>query len=173
MFLVDSGLVAPPGKAGRRRKYGTGRNRITEIGDRYGVSHVTLYKAAYVHAENSGLAKRVLNGDLSVAKAEAELKGRARARIVDADGKTVPPELRAVFATRQEFGLIENHLRSAKESLERIKIGLVDRGLEQAETALQRADRLLKRVKPHVTCPDCRGNGCPACRNRGWLSEIR
>ena len=41
------------------------------FGKRYGVNHVTIYKAAYVASKDKALAKEVIAGRLSVAKAEA------------------------------------------------------------------------------------------------------
>ncbi len=125
MFAVMAGLVAPPAVQGKRRKYGTGRDSIMRVGKEYGVNHVTLYKAASVHAYDKELAGQVMEGVLSVAKAEAILKRRAvekggRSEVADAKGRPVPKSLVAAFAARQHFGAIEAHLRKAGEVLQEV-----------------------------------------------------
>ena len=74
MILVSAGLVAPPPEGGRRRKPGTGRDAIMDVGRKYGVNHMTLYKAAYVHARDPKLAEDVQNGKLSVSAAEKQIR---------------------------------------------------------------------------------------------------
>jgi ParB-like nuclease family protein len=74
MIVAQSGLVAPPAAPGRRRAYGKGRDAIMEVAKRYGVNHVTIYKAAYVAAQNAELAEKVVSGELSVGKAEAQVR---------------------------------------------------------------------------------------------------
>ncbi len=175
MFLVDAGLIKPPAEGGKRRKYGTGRNYIMEVGRRYGVNHVTIYKAAYIHSQDRKLAKRVLAGELSVAKAEAEVNQRAvgeGAQIVDAAGKKVPRRLEAVFAARQDFGAIESHFHSAEKLLRLLGQSRLPRGaLKEVRALLAEAESALKRAKPHLTCPSCGGSGCARCARRGWLPE--
>ncbi len=76
MYLVRSGLVAPAPPEGSRRRYGTGRDAIMAVGKRYGVNHVTIYKAAFVDTRDPELSEQVLAGELSVGKAEALLRER-------------------------------------------------------------------------------------------------
>ncbi len=76
MVLVMAGFVAPPEGGGKRRKYGTGREAIMEIGRKYGVNHMTLYKAAYVRDRDLELAKAVVSGRYSVPAAEKIIRDR-------------------------------------------------------------------------------------------------
>ena len=70
--------IQPGGETteGGGRTYRTGRNAIRRVSERYGVSHVSIYKAMFVYENDRNLADRVLAGELSVAKAEKEIRGR-------------------------------------------------------------------------------------------------
>ena len=69
MFVVKAGLAAPPGQANLN-----GSETIRDAAKRYGVNHVTIYKAFYVNQHKPELADQVLRGELSVGSAEAMIR---------------------------------------------------------------------------------------------------
>jgi hypothetical protein len=174
MFAVLTGLVTPPATKGKRRRYGTGRKHIMELGKSYGVNHVTMYKAAYV-AKDKELAQRVMKGELSVARAEAILRRREVAQAmgnesVDAVGSPVPESLLGVFSARPCFAEIEDMLQKAQRQLETIsKCGIPDHRLGRLRTRLEAARKAIADSKPHHVCAKCGGEGCRSCGTLGWI----
>jgi len=177
MYAVLAGLVAPPAAKGRRRKYGTGRNSIMELGRQYGVNHVTLYKAAYVASQDRKVAQQVMDGTLSVARAEAVVNRTATGQdshpsLLDGAGKPLPQSLAKVFATRPQFEAIVSHLEKSLGLLETIaEQGIPPERLKPLRASLAAAQEALKQATPHHACPKCRGKGCAACTSLGWLPD--
>ena len=100
MVLVKTGLVPPPSTTGRRR-YGDGG--IRTVADRYGVNHMTVYKAAYVFQHDNGreLVQQVLEGKTSVGRAEAVIRERL-------EGKKMSNE--------KELDRIQNQIARTREA---------------------------------------------------------
>jgi len=76
MYLVEAGLLEGDRSDGAKRQYRTGELAVRRISKRYGVSHVSVYKAMFVKERDAELAERVLNGQVSVAKAESIIRER-------------------------------------------------------------------------------------------------
>ncbi len=76
MFLVLNGKIKLPPADGSRRESGSGRDNIIRVGRKFGVNHMTLYKAAYIASKDPTLAQDVADGKKSVPMADKELRER-------------------------------------------------------------------------------------------------
>jgi len=112
MFLVLNGFIQLPGEDGQRRQRGTGRDAIMKVGKKYGVNHMTLYKAAYIFAKDRALAQEVADGKKSVPLAEKELRSRAKP-----EPRRSLPE---VIIAAEEFRLIDDALMNIAKSIDRL-----------------------------------------------------
>ena len=74
MVLVKSGLVSAP-SSNHRSPSGNGQG-IRGAALRYGVNHMTIYKAFFVHDRDKELASDVMDGKISVGKAEADIRAK-------------------------------------------------------------------------------------------------
>jgi hypothetical protein len=79
MFLVMGNLLtsSSSSSSGDKRTYRQGPAAVRRVGERYGISHVSIYKAMFVHKRNPRLARDVLDGKLSVARAEKQIREEA------------------------------------------------------------------------------------------------
>jgi hypothetical protein len=120
MIVVLAGLVTPPAAPGRRRVYGKGRDAIMEVAKRYGVNHVTIYKAAYVAAQDPKLAQDVVSGKFSVGKAEAKVRGpdasSPRAEVSYFQGALAPGDS-PLTKLSDRFRFTETELSRARDAL--------------------------------------------------------
>lgn len=175
MVIVLSGLVPPPAPQGTRRKYGTGRDAIIKVGQRFGVNHMTLYKAAFVAARDEQLAQKVVAGTYSVGAAERILKNGAPAEgeLLDANQRPVPSSLEAAFRARATFDAIDAKVRDAMQSLGTLLQNSLFHDENTAETIalFDAARRAARQRKPHSVCGKCAGGGCTLCDKRGWLPD--
>lgn len=76
MVIAWNGLAAAPSADPKARE---GKDGIRAAAKRFAVNHMTIYKAFYVYARDRELAKRVLDGGISVGKAEAILRDQEAA----------------------------------------------------------------------------------------------
>jgi hypothetical protein len=170
MRLVLDGFVSLPPTDGSRRDYGTGKDAITDIGRRYGISHVMLYKAAFIAAHDKNLAQQVANGKKSVPVAEKWI--RKKLDEPAADQKKAAKGLTAAAAEAlQQFALCEASLRAATQHLRQLRqlSALTADDARELGDFVRRLREILKRSKPGTVCPDCQGRGCAKCQRRGWL----
>ena len=72
MIVVKRGLSVPP--SGIEMDVSQGALPIREAAKRYGVNHVTLYKAWWIYTRDLDIAEEVFEGRLSVGKAEYILR---------------------------------------------------------------------------------------------------
>ena len=99
MVLVNSGLVL---EAGGRRQYRRGDSSIRSTAERFGVNHVSVYKALFVKQnDKSGeLVEEVLKGLKSVAAAEKELRDLVE---FDPNGKKESKNMKLLAKKIQDF----------------------------------------------------------------------
>lgn len=170
MVLVLAGLVTPPSSDGRRREYGTGKDAIMEVGKRYGVNHVTLYKASYIASRDEELAREVADGVYSVPMAERRLKEQQEGASVRGSKMAEDPDIAEML---EEFDSLETELRSFKKVLKRIqgKKWIDNAQSKEVQGLINQAWDILKQNKPGRVCPKCRGRGCTDCSKRGWQPE--
>lgn len=173
MTLVLDGLVSLPPKDGARREQGTGRDAIMEVGRRYGVNHMTLYKAAYIAAHDQDLAKKVANGECSVPVAETVIRDRLAAESIHTamKGEQGVRSIERAKAALEDIELFEDALRRAKVQQKKLsKASIINRQqASEIQEAINRIWELLKHVKPSTVCRACNGAGCGKCLKRGWL----
>ena len=72
MFVAYHGLATAPD--GLRSVKDDGKLGIREAAERYAVAHQLIYKAFFVLGKSSELAKQILRGDLSITKAESQIR---------------------------------------------------------------------------------------------------
>ena len=173
MYIVRSGLLGTRNSPGGRRKYRTGDSAIRRISKRYGVSHVSIYKARFVDKNDpDNLAAKVLNGELSVAKAENIIRGHeteSESDIRDSLGQEVPKTLRELFQLssiigrdRTQLNRIQDHLSDVPEVIKAEAKG--------TQQHVQIALDALESITAHSVCKDCSGKGCGNCGGKGWYS---
>ncbi len=173
MYLVRSGLVKRQFTSDGKRQNRTGDDAVRQVCKRYGVSHVSVYKALYVFERDpTGLAQDVIDRMVSVGKAEKEIREREsqdshRAR--DASGRTVPKQLQDLFGARATVDAVSAQLTRLRSQVDELPPGFGEE-LKKAQQSLARADKLLKSLKAHVVCKKCSGKGCSDCGKKGWLS---
>lgn len=116
-------------------------------------------------------AKAIVGGAKpKVAKAEAQ-------KIVDGTGKPVPKDLEDVFATTKGFDDAMNHCTQIKKAVNALIEGPAGRCLcekavdKQILKDLQNVRSAIAFAKPYAVCPYCKGKGCQACGDSGWVPE--
>jgi hypothetical protein len=183
MVIVKSGLVVPPGDGGKRRSRGTGKDAIMEVSKKFGVNHVTLYKAAYVFARDPPLAERVMAGELSVGSAEKAIKDAEEGSLqespvdghtlVDDTGRRIPDCLAKVFGLRPEFDSLVRALALASRSLNRLceQESTDHHTVEQMAISVTKQLQAARNLRPSRVCSDCSGKGCKKCSKRGWFGK--
>jgi hypothetical protein len=182
MFLALGGFLTPSAPKGRRRKFGEGDQSPRELGKKYGVNHMTLYKAADIAQRNNALAQRVLKGELSVGAAEIELKKQSTKGTLQkrktggtpvTNATKLPRHLVKVFQTIEEIESLETAISEARKSLKAVVASDVfdASDLKDIRTSLNTVWDKLKRNKPSRVCDACKGKGCGKCDKKGWLAE--
>jgi len=86
MVIAKNGLAAAPSASATERD---GKDTIRDAAGRYGVNHMTIYKAFYVYENDKDLATQVLNGKTSVGRAEARIRARLNPAEDDGNDDTV------------------------------------------------------------------------------------
>jgi hypothetical protein len=172
MYIVSWGLLEGRNSPGAKRRYRTGESAIRRIGKRYGISHVSIYKAIFVYENDNELAEKVLKGDLSVAKAETIIRDRekeSQKAICDCEGRRVPWNLKKIFRFTETFQSAcaqLNRVRNQLKGLPHTK----ETSIKKAQDYIQLAISELESRKPHKICSTCSGRGCTSCGGRGWQS---
>jgi hypothetical protein len=96
---------------------------------------------------------------------------------VDRVGTTIPSEAIAE-AFRRDHEIVElctavNDIKSAVlHALDTHDLLFADLVRSQFEVACNNLRVMLDGVRPHAVCPYCGGEGCRACRKRGWINRI-
>lgn len=81
MFIAKGGLAKAPSSD-------EAKATIRDAAKRYGVNHMTIYKAFYVFGRDQKLAEEVLKGKISVGRAESKLRANEQAVGEDVDQKS-------------------------------------------------------------------------------------
>lgn len=99
MILVNSVLLPD---AGGKRQYRKGDSSIRSTASRFGVNHVSIYKALYVKQNDrtGQLVEQVLRGFKSVAAAERELRDSVE---LDSNGRKKAKNMKLLAKKVQEF----------------------------------------------------------------------
>ncbi len=172
MYLVKAGLVKAEPAASNKRVYRRGDSAIRSVSARYGVSHVSVYKAIFVAEHDDDLAERVLHGDISVAKAERLIRSDGsdgEGEIRDHADRRVPRRLQGLFQLSEA---IATACEGLAHVLERLAALRQFAGIDADRTSqrLQEVMRDLNALRVEFICPRCAGKGCPSCGGRGWLA---
>lgn len=176
MTLVLDGLVALPPTDGTRRQPGTGRDSIMEVGRRYGVNHMTLYKAAYIRAHDEDLARAVAEGKYSVPVAEKMIRNRVENE--DESKSESVGDLLSIASVAKivdECALLDDALSNAERQKQRLgKLSALDRSeIKTIERAINQIRDILEHCRPSSICGACKGKGCENCSHRGWMTIPR
>lgn len=152
------------------------------------------------------LLDKVIDGELSIPEAKAILANREAGKPDEAadeegegDGKSdaneeppvvldgmknpVPPELAAIFITREDFKGAIRQLRKMRPDLEAMADGKGGDWLPKQELLAEVGNltKLLAENMPHVACPYCSGTGkdadepkkkCKGCKGAKYLSKL-
>ena len=135
---------------------------------------MSIYKAMFVHEHDDEreLAKDVLDGKLSVAKAEAIIRAGSKesgtgAR--DSVGRKVPAKLREVFSLADDLGKVDAQLNRVRNRLEGLP-AVAKAEARPVQEQVQIAIDGLASVTAHSVCRRCAGKGCANCGGKGWRS---
>ena len=93
----------------------------------------------------------------------------------DRVGNTIPKRLEAVFNRPGLFTMMEKQQEIASDVLSRIDSGdELFSGIRRAtiEAAFIDIQNLLKAEVPHAVCDWCYGEGCKACKDKGWVGRF-
>lgn len=99
-------------------------------------------------------------------------------KIVDGTGKVVPKDLEEVFAQVSGFSNVLSHCTQIKKALNALMEGPAGRCLcekavdKQILKDLQNLRSAIKFATPYAVCPYCKGRGCNACGDSGWVPEL-
>lgn len=169
MYLVKAGLLGKGGPSGGKRQYRTGDLAIRRISERYGVSHVSIYKAIFVSGHDGELAAKVLKGKLSVAKAEKIIRDcdkGSESGIRDSIGQEVPTKLRLVFSIAHDLSKAYALLNRVRDQIQ----GLPGKTGAEVQAGFRLSITELASITPHAVCSKCSGRGCATCGAKGWQS---
>ena len=93
----------------------------------------------------------------------------------DEAGNVLPESMRDAFAQRQDFrellsdiSRIKSRVTQAKQDDEPI---LWELSLSSFQAMCDNIRRSLKNALPHAICPYCGGDGCEACKTRGYVGR--
>jgi len=154
-----------------------------QAGKAVGISGRTVDAARQVLAKGTPeLIRAVDEGRLSVsAAAKTVEKPEIAGTPQDADGVTIPPALRPIFAVQAEFDSLARSISILRGQIEDAVEGNPDAfsALEHqkivAELSSMRQQFL--EAKPYLICPACGGEDpqktCNLCGGREWLSRFR
>jgi hypothetical protein len=130
-------------------------------------------------AEQDAAAAGGKSGVAAAAKkimSKAEYEGTAPAK--DQAGHDLPggkPKIVEAFNRRAEIVAHRtaiSKIRLAVQKAHEAKDPIYAELLESDFTmGLERASRALRYAMPHSVCPYCAGDGCKACKNKGWVGE--
>jgi len=164
MYLVRSGLLKKAPIDAAKRSYRTGDSAVRRIGQRYGVSHVSIYKALFVEEHDKKEAQRVLNGELSVAKAEKNIRDLAKKppeTVRNGKNHPIPRSLQNLFRAHRRIDkawermesmiddlllLVDNQPPKVRKSFARAR-----RKLAEATEALGKSVDLALSLRPEIT----------------------
>jgi len=98
------------------------------------------------------------------------------AKIKDATGKIIPAKLLPLWRRRQEIQDICTQLSKIKMTSKRAEetkdLLWAQCNHQQVQAEIERAYTAIKSTMPHAVCPYCQGEGCRACKNRGFLGDF-
>ena len=93
----------------------------------------------------------------------------------DQVGNTISGKIAADFARRSEINALLQKLsevRSAVAKYTDVKDPLTaDLNPSAFQAEIGNCYRWLSAIRPHALCPYCKGDGCRACKDRGWVCQ--
>jgi ParB-like chromosome segregation protein Spo0J len=127
-------------------------------------------------AEQRKAAKKIASGKAETVQDATALKDEKPKKITDATGKVVPDHCREVFERAGEFDKALSLCKQLKEAIGKLAkdetIGIHLSAKAIATGAIRDVENVrtaLKFSRPHAVCPYCKGKGCQACFETGWV----
>jgi hypothetical protein len=93
------------------------------------------------------------------------------AKLLDANGRDLPPAIRPAFEQAEEFNAA---LQACRDLAAMVKaLGELSPFLHVQSCAadLNNAKQAIKFAKPYAVCPYCKGKKCQACKQTGWVPK--
>jgi ParB-like chromosome segregation protein Spo0J len=127
-------------------------------------------------ADQRKAAKKIASGKAETVQEATAPKEEKPQKVTDKNGKVVPEHCREVFERASEFDKGLSLCKQLKEIIGKISkdevigIHLSAKGI--ANGALRDVENVrsaLKFARPHAVCPYCKGKGCNACFETGWV----
>lgn len=101
----------------------------------------------------------------------------AKVKATDAIGQTIPVHLRDIFETSRLLLDAESDLQKLAAGFTSVADDIADKNpvvgnrLDVIQNHIENAKREIRFCVPHVVCNHCKGAGCKACREKGWLDK--
>ena len=110
------------------------------------------------------------------AKVKEMAKEKPASVAVDQEGREIPadkPKIRVAFARRAEIVHLLSDLSRIKARVLKAHEGkdpiYAELNASDFQMACERARADLRYSAPHAVCPYCSGDGCRACKSKGWV----
>lgn len=110
---------------------------------------------------------------MAIARALEGAQEPPKADDADKEGNPIPEKLKADFARANEVQVLMTTISRIKGTVlakhsEKDRL-FADINPSQFQAECENVYRSLRACLPHAVCPYCKGRGCRACMNRGWV----
>ena len=122
--------------------------------------------------KKAGKAKKTATAKTDIGGPPPDPNAKAK----DKNGKIIPAKLLPLWRRRQEIQDICTQLSKIKMTSKRAEetkdLLWAQCNHQQVQAEIERAYTAIKSTMPHAVCPYCQGEGCRACKNRGFLGDF-